>query len=414
MGEDGARLGRNRRSVSDVGLPLARRMDGESRQREGEPDLHHCRLERGRTGEPVPPGFDPSDPGDPAYNWAELDAAVRSATSRGMQPVLNVNYAPASAEGPDRPSFEKVQAGAWDPQPKQLAFFTGAGAALLGALQRRGRRAAAPGPVLRGLGRGEPRHRPRPAVAGEQADRALALPAAAQCGLRGDPRRQQRGQSDRRWALPLRRPGAQRSGAAGLVLAIAALPSGLGAAAGQLPDPAHFDIAAPQPDQRRRAPNQRDRPVQHVQPRTSAASRRSCAGPCGRRRCQRARPKPFWSTEIWWDSKPPDPNGVPAHRHARFVTKSIYLALEAGVQRLHLVVHPRPVPRDRLRRDPAERPLLPGRPCEAGLTRPCRFCFPSSGAAARAGACSSGGRRRIQGGWRSRGRRPEAGRRSGT
>ena len=26
--------------------------------------------------------------------------------------------------------------------------------------------------------------------------------------------------------------------------------------------------------------------------------------------------KPLWITELGWDSRPPDPNGVPARRHA--------------------------------------------------------------------------------------------------
>src|SRR5436189_5815347 len=42
----------------------------------------------------------------------------------------------------------------------------------------------------------------------------------------------------------------------------------------------------------------------------------------------RSRPKgrkPIWATEIWWDSKPPDPHGVPEHKHARWVEQAFYV-----------------------------------------------------------------------------------------
>jgi hypothetical protein len=35
--------------------------------------------------------------------------------------------------------------------------------------------------------------------------------------------------------------------------------------------------------------------------------------------------KPFWATEIWWDSKPPDPNGVAEGRQARFLEQAFYV-----------------------------------------------------------------------------------------
>jgi hypothetical protein len=41
--------------------------------------------------------------------------------------------------------------------------------------------------------------------------------------------------------------------------------------------------------------------------------------------------KPFWATEIWWDSKPPDPQGVPERRHARWLAESFYVLWRQGV-----------------------------------------------------------------------------------
>jgi hypothetical protein len=96
------------------------------------------------------------------------------------------------------------------------------------------------------------------------------------------------------------------------------------------PDPAHFDIAA-------------HNPIGVLGPSTSAFSPLDVSTPdIGRLtpivrkavatgRALPAGPKPFWATEIWWDSSPPDPAGVPLRRHARFVTKSLFELWQQGV-----------------------------------------------------------------------------------
>ena len=159
------------------------------------------------------------------------------------------------------------------------------------------------------------------------------------------------------------------------------------------PDPAHFDIAA-------------HNPINVGGPERSAISPFDVSTPnIGRitkivRRAVRAktvrpaRPKPFWSTEIWWDSKPPDPDGVPAHRHARFVTKSIYLPLEAGRQRLLWWYI-----RDQSHATGFDGTQQSGLFFRDGRAEPAfrAFRFPFLGGRGRAGACSSGGRRRSRG-----------------
>ncbi len=45
--------------------------------------------------------------------------------------------------------------------------------------------------------------------------------------------------------------------------------------------------------------------------------------------------KPVYATEIWWDSDPPDPNGVPARKHARWLAESFYLLWQQGAQRVY-------------------------------------------------------------------------------
>jgi hypothetical protein len=62
-----------------------------------------------------------ADPADPAYNFAQIDAAVRAIAERGMEPLLMVDKAPAFAEGRDRPS--SAPAGSWRPDPSAFAAF---------------------------------------------------------------------------------------------------------------------------------------------------------------------------------------------------------------------------------------------------------------------------------------------------
>lgn len=50
-------------------------------------------------GQEKPRGFDPRDPNDPMYAWSELDAFVRQAKVRGLEPLLTVFVAPGWAEG---------------------------------------------------------------------------------------------------------------------------------------------------------------------------------------------------------------------------------------------------------------------------------------------------------------------------
>lgn len=45
-----------------------------------------------------------SNPDDPAYRWASLDAEIRRSQIAGLQPFLHVYRAPAWAEGPGRPT----------------------------------------------------------------------------------------------------------------------------------------------------------------------------------------------------------------------------------------------------------------------------------------------------------------------
>jgi hypothetical protein len=96
------------------------------------------------------------------------------------------------------------------------------------------------------------------------------------------------------------------------------------------PDPAHFDIAAHNPIDvwapSRGAVSPLDVSTPDIGRLTRIVRKAVSTG-----RALPARPKPFWAPEIWWDSSPPDPHGVPIRRHARFLVESLFELWRQGV-----------------------------------------------------------------------------------
>jgi len=76
-----------------------------------------------RSVAPVAPaaGFDARDPAAAGYDFAPLDAAVRSASAAGLEPLLVVSHAPAFAEAPGR--WPYAYDGSWAPDPAALEAF---------------------------------------------------------------------------------------------------------------------------------------------------------------------------------------------------------------------------------------------------------------------------------------------------
>jgi hypothetical protein len=72
----------------------------------------------------TPSGFDARDPASPMYDFASIDAAVRSAVAAGLQPLLVVTHAPNFAEAPKR--WPDAYPGSWAPDPNALEAFAGA------------------------------------------------------------------------------------------------------------------------------------------------------------------------------------------------------------------------------------------------------------------------------------------------
>jgi hypothetical protein len=285
-----------------------------------------------------PAGFDPADPADPAYDWEALDGAVRSATERGMQPLLAINFAPTWAEGPNRPNVKRAPTGTWLPQPRELGrFATALASRYSGRFVDPVRPGAGPLPRVRFFEIWAEENLAVHLTPQWRGDRPVApqhyramLNAAYAAIHRAD-----RGARVIVGGLsPYGDIGPRAAPAAGRIAPVLFWRSLLCLRGSRLrpvgcPDPAHFDIAAHNPinvgGPSRRALSPLDVSTPDLG-RITSIVRKAVAT----RRALPARRKPFWATEIWWDSDPPDPHGVPARRHARFLTKSLFSLWRQG------------------------------------------------------------------------------------
>jgi hypothetical protein len=282
-----------------------------------------------------PAGFDPADPADPAYRWKALDAAVRSAVAHGVQPLLVIDVAPAWAEGPNRPSLTLAPAGTWLPQPAELGSFARAIAARYSG--------SFVDPADPGAGA---LPRVRYFQVWEEENLSVHLNPLWEGGKLVAPLHYREMLNAAYAGIHGADPGAR-------VIAGGLSPYGDAFAGGSrvppvwfwrsllclrgaklqptgCPDPAHFDITAHNPINVSGPSSSAFSPLDVSTPdigRLTSIVRRAIAT----QRVLPARPKPFWATEIWWDSSPPDPGGVPLHRHARFVAKSLFELWRQGV-----------------------------------------------------------------------------------
>ncbi|HEV3318125.1 MAG TPA: hypothetical protein VG053_00135 [Solirubrobacteraceae bacterium] len=69
-----------------------------------------------------PPGFEPANPDDPAYQWGDVDRTLAAIVARGLTPLVGIDRPPIWGQSP-------LGAGEDSPDPSQLALFTRAFAA---------------------------------------------------------------------------------------------------------------------------------------------------------------------------------------------------------------------------------------------------------------------------------------------
>jgi hypothetical protein len=282
-----------------------------------------------------PPGFDPADPADPAYHWEALDAAVRSAVAHGVQPLLTIDVAPAWAEGPNRPSLTVAPAGTWLPQSAELGAFARAIAARYsGSFVDPANPGAGALPQVRYFQVWEEENLSVHLNPLWEGNRLVAplhyreMLNAAYAGIHGaDP--------GARVVVGGLSPYGDAFAGGSRIPPVWFWRSLLCLRGAKLrpvgcPEPARFDIAAHNPINVSGPSSSAFSPLDVSTPdigRLTPIVRRAVATG----RALPAGPKPFWATEIWWDSSPPDPAGVPLRRHARFVAKSLYELWRQGV-----------------------------------------------------------------------------------
>jgi hypothetical protein len=76
-------------------------------------------------GREKPAGFDPSNPVDPQYAWSDFDRLVRRAANHGLEPIVTIFHAPRWAE---RDAGDEGGLGVRKPDPAELASFAEAAA----------------------------------------------------------------------------------------------------------------------------------------------------------------------------------------------------------------------------------------------------------------------------------------------
>jgi hypothetical protein len=277
-----------------------------------------------------------SDAGNPAYDWASLDAAVRDANTRSLEVLITVNRAPRWAEGAGRPS--SAPPGSWKPDVAAYQDFVSAAAERYSGRFPDPLMPSAALPRVRNwqiwnepnldtyLGPQWVRRSGR-WVPQSPADYRRLLNAGYEAVKRADPRNTVVSAGTAPYGDPA--PGGRRMPPARfwrelLCLQPSLRPLRCGPAA-------RFDVAAHHPysvgGPYRRALNPDDVTVPDLaklKAPLGAAVRARTALP--------ALAKPLWVTEISWDSSPPDPDGVPARRHAAWVAESFHQLWRQGVR----------------------------------------------------------------------------------
>ena len=249
----------------------------------------------------------PRNPADPAYAWAGVDAAVAAAQQRGLRVLLSPDRAPRWAEGAGRRT-PGILEGSWKPSPSATGDFVQALASRYPQVRhiQLWNEPNLPNYLAPQWRKGKPfaavRYRKmlNAAYAGLRRAGTGARLVTAGTAPYGDPER-----------------GGRRIRPARFWRAV-------------LGSTVRFDILAHHPyavdGPRRKAYGRDDVAVPDVHKLVRLTRRAVRAG----KLLPRAR-KRFWVTEMSWDSSPPDPQGVPEARHARWLADAFYVLWKQGV-----------------------------------------------------------------------------------
>ena len=296
-----------------------------------------------------PVGFDARNPADPRYDWTAADRAIREATADGMRVIVEFTGAPRWAEGPGRP--RSAAPGTWRPRPAAVEDYA------IALARRYSGRFPDPADPLQHLPRvwafqlwnepnlsdylspqwvsGQPaspgiyRGMLNAFYAGIKSVDSPALVVTAGTAPFGDPN-----------------PGGQRLMPVAFWRGVLCEGAPRGAlVARSCPHPAHFDVLAHHPYSvgapDTAALNADDVSIPDMGKLTRVlrfAERHGTVLPAARH--------PLWVTETGYNTRPPNPYGVPAGEAARWLAQALGLLWRQGVSLItwNTIVDQPPVP----------------------------------------------------------------------
>ena len=283
--------------------------------------------------------FDPSDPADGEYDFSVTDTAVRDARARGLDPLIAVSNAPLWAEGKNRPPSGEAPLGSWKPKPGELKKFAKAVARRYSGSFDDPGDGAGKLPRVRDFQLWaepnlstylNPQFRGRKPVGARHYRKMLR---AFYAGIHSVSKRNRvvTGGTAPYGDIPGNK--ASRTAPALFWREVLCL-KGQKLRKRRCKKPAKFDVLAHHPinvgGPERRALNADDVSTPDIGKLREILRKAQRSG----RALPRKPKKPIWATEIWWDSRPPDPRGVPERKHARWLAQSLYVLWRQRVERV--------------------------------------------------------------------------------
>jgi hypothetical protein len=279
-----------------------------------------------------PAGFEAGNSASPGYEWSTLDAAVREATEDGLKVLFTVYKAPTWAEGEERPT--NANPGSWEPSATAYGEFA---QALASRYNGTFPDPTDPGGTLPAVNYYEAWNEPNleeylaPQWSGGE-NRAANLYRGLLNSFYAAVRKAAPGAKVLAGSLaPFgEEPGGTRTRPVLFLRNLLCLEGGI-LRKTACPEPARFDILS-------------DHPIAVGPPTQSATSPLDATTPdLGRltkvleraEQTKRALPagkKPLWVTEFWYDTNPPDPNGLSLATQARWYEQDLYLFWRQGAQ----------------------------------------------------------------------------------
>ena len=273
----------------------------------------------------------PRNPSDPAYNFTDADIAVRSAAAHGLSVMMTVYHAPPFAAGANVPNG--VDPGTWRPSPKAFGDFAAAAAKRYsgsfdpgaGKLPRVQFFEAWNEPNLSDYL--TPQYRGTSPVGAKHYRKLLN---AFYAGVKSTNKRAKviAGATAPYGSDP---PNAPRTRPLLFLREVLCLRGSLrNLQSASCPNKPKFDILSHHPITLSGGPNTSAISIwdaaipdfHNVASMLRAAESKGTLATRGRH--------PLWASELWWQTKPPDPQGVPVRQHALWLEEALYSLWRQG------------------------------------------------------------------------------------